>query len=39
MTMANKKRVKAFVKKKRTPENKIIEDLRSKYNAVSIQSP
>lgn len=34
--MANKKKVKAYVKKKRTPENKIIEELRSKYNAVNI---
>lgn len=35
MTMANKKKVKAYVKKKRTPESKIIEALQSKYNTVS----
>lgn len=31
-----KKKVKAYVKKKYTPENKIIEELQSKYNAVNI---
>lgn len=35
--MANKKKVKAYVKKKRTPESKIIEGLQSKYNAVNIK--
>jgi len=33
--MANKKKVKAYVKKKHTPESKIIEELQSKYNTVS----
>ncbi|XP_024874585.1 probable ATP-dependent RNA helicase DDX10 [Temnothorax curvispinosus] len=36
MTMANKKKVKAYVKKKRTPESKIIEGLRSKYNTIDV---
>lgn len=36
MTMANKKKVKAYVKKKRTPESRIIQELQSKYNTVSI---
>lgn len=35
MTMANKRKMKAYVKKKRMPESKIIEELQSKYNAVS----
>ena len=35
MTMANKKKIKAYMKKKRTPESKIIETLQSKYNTVS----
>ncbi|KAG5310707.1 DDX10 helicase, partial [Acromyrmex insinuator] len=34
MTMANKKKVKAYMKKKRTPESKIIEALQSKYNTI-----
>lgn len=34
--MANKKKVKPYMKKKRTPESKIIEELRSKYNTVNI---
>ncbi|KYM96739.1 PREDICTED: probable ATP-dependent RNA helicase DDX10 isoform X1 [Cyphomyrmex costatus] len=36
MTMANRKKVKAYVKKKRTPESKIIEELQSKYNTVDV---
>ncbi|KAG5328890.1 DDX10 helicase, partial [Acromyrmex heyeri] len=36
MTMANKRKVKAYVKKKRTPESKIIEALQSKYNTIDI---
>ncbi|XP_018045317.1 PREDICTED: probable ATP-dependent RNA helicase DDX10 [Atta colombica] len=36
MTMANKKKVKAYVKKKRTPESKIIEALQSKYNTIDV---
>ncbi|XP_039302207.1 probable ATP-dependent RNA helicase DDX10 [Solenopsis invicta] len=31
-----KKKVKAYVKKKYTPENKIIEELQSKYNAIDV---
>lgn len=35
--MANKKKVKAYMKKKkRMPESKIIEGLQSKYNTVNI---
>ncbi|KYM86035.1 putative ATP-dependent RNA helicase DDX10 [Atta colombica] len=34
--MANKKKVKAYVKKKRTPESKIIEALQSKYNTIDV---
>lgn len=34
--MANKKKMKAYVKKKRTPESKIIEELRSKYNTIDV---
>ncbi|KAG5325627.1 DDX10 helicase, partial [Pseudoatta argentina] len=34
--MANKRKVKAYVKKKRTPESKIIEALQSKYNTIDI---
>ncbi|XP_018306347.1 probable ATP-dependent RNA helicase DDX10 [Mycetomoellerius zeteki] len=36
MTMANKNKVKAYVKKKRTPESKIIEALQSKYNTIDV---
>lgn len=36
--MANKKKVKAYVKKQRIPENKIIKELRSRYNNVNITS-
>ncbi|KAL6259541.1 hypothetical protein P5V15_009458 [Pogonomyrmex californicus] len=36
MIMANKKKVKAYVKKKHTPESKIIEELQSKYNAIDV---
>ncbi|KAG5339580.1 DDX10 helicase, partial [Acromyrmex charruanus] len=36
MTMANKRKVKAYVKKKRTPESKIIKALQSKYNTIDI---
>ncbi|XP_018371980.1 PREDICTED: probable ATP-dependent RNA helicase DDX10 [Trachymyrmex cornetzi] len=34
--MTNKKKVKAYVKKKRTPESKIIEALQSKYNTIDV---
>ncbi|KYQ53279.1 putative ATP-dependent RNA helicase DDX10 [Trachymyrmex zeteki] len=34
--MANKNKVKAYVKKKRTPESKIIEALQSKYNTIDV---
>ncbi|XP_020283015.1 probable ATP-dependent RNA helicase DDX10 [Pseudomyrmex gracilis] len=34
--MTNTKKVKAYVKKKRTPESKIIEQLRSKYNTIDV---
>lgn len=34
--MTNKKKVKAYTKRKHIPESKIIEELRSKYNTVSI---
>ncbi|KYN40655.1 putative ATP-dependent RNA helicase DDX10 [Trachymyrmex septentrionalis] len=36
MTMANKKKIKAYMKKKRTPESKIIETLQSKYNTIDV---
>ncbi|XP_012216856.1 probable ATP-dependent RNA helicase DDX10 [Linepithema humile] len=36
MTMADKKKVKAYVKKKRTPQSKIIEELQSKYNTIDV---
>lgn len=36
MTMASKKKVKAYMKKKRTPESKMIEELRSKYNTIDV---
>lgn len=34
--MTNRKKVKAYVKKKRIPESKIIEGLQSRYNNVNI---
>lgn len=36
--MGNKKKVKVFTKKKRTPESEIIEKLQSKYTTVNITS-
>ncbi|XP_032678348.1 probable ATP-dependent RNA helicase DDX10 [Odontomachus brunneus] len=36
MTMASKKKIKAYVKKQRIPESKIIEDLRSRYNNIDV---
>ncbi|XP_011881923.1 PREDICTED: probable ATP-dependent RNA helicase DDX10 [Vollenhovia emeryi] len=34
--MVNKRKVKPYVRKKHTPESKIIEGLRSKYNAIDV---
>lgn len=36
--MTNKKKVKAYTKRKHIPESKIIEELRSKYDTVNIIS-